>query len=240
MKAYVEELKRQNQIQAQGLQQVLEQQQKHMDMLLHRAQPELTAEQRKQKIEEAYTAINADPAGFVDARAEAKANDAVEKLRQELRNPQGELEAITRDNLAQIFTSPDGRVVRPKMSDPAFFREMISPEMQRGVMQKYYAPGTPPDAIARDPRYYPTLYSETEAAQAARAAKAPPVAAQGDAEAQRQVLQSHGAAPTGGPGRAPGPAPKVDDVAAFKDQIVKAGQGFSSALSGLKWEAGRR
>lgn len=243
MEQYVRTLTDQNRVYAEGLQQVLQQQKLLMDKVLQQEKPEMTPEQRQARIGEAFKAINEDPEAFVQGQIKS----AMEQTRKEFegrfaaRDPQMEGSRAAQDHLARLYSDPSGRVVRPEMSDPEFFREMISPDTQKAVVAKYYPAGTPPQVIANDPGYYHSLYMETRFARAERARTQPPVAAPGDLTAQRAVLQAHGAPPADGAGRTPGAAPKADPDAEFKASLVNLGANdLNSAFSKAKWEGGPR
>ena len=217
------------------IQQQLVQQRVMMDRLLQEAKPELTPAQREEQVQQAFTALNADPEKYIKTliENEVKRFEADATAKYAPRDQQIERQQVIGKQLNALYRDGQGNVLRPELANDAFVQQMISPEMQQEVWDKYHR-GVPVETLVNSPAFFTDLYHATVQKQAATAAQAQTRQA-GDAalEAQRQTLQTHGSA-TGAP-KAPATAP-VDPG----QQLVKDMQGLASPsqrfAQDAKWE----
>ncbi len=209
---YARVLADQNRTLTEALQRQAEQQKQVMDALLKQAQPELTPEQREAKIKEHFFTFNRDPDAFVTQRAEAAAQKVKEEIEKKLAGFAPLTPSLQVSNVvgAQIATLAQ---TRPELNDPAFQQVLFSKQVSDKVYADHYK-GVKPEDVIRDPAFYIESYHVAKQIQAgAGSVAANNQQSQKDMDAQRQVLQGHGApGPQGG--KAPSGAQAAPDPVA--------------------------
>jgi len=233
----------QNRQLSQGTQEALSQSRALAEKLLKAEQPQMSPEQRKERIDKAFKELNTDPDSYLERRIEGTLAAKMKELESRFapRDARQETSRIAQDHLARIYSAPDGTVLRPEIGDPAFWQGMISKENQEAVVGKYYK-GKSNQEIINDPSFYTDLYHEYKSSVATKAAASSktPSPTQSDADAQRAVIAGHGQPAGAGAGKTPAPAPKLDPDAEFKKNLLEAGNGnLNDLLAKADWKARR-
>lgn len=235
---FEQQLLEQNNKLVQGVQEQTSQTRAMMEKMLKDTKPELTPEQRQEKINDLFKRLNTDPEAVIREITDERVNAAVEKLTATMRDPGAEKAKATNQQLAQLLAAPDGTIVRPELQEPEFFKEMVSVENQQAVMNKFYR-GQSPDALVNNPAYYRDLYYAAKEARSVRASSAPAAPSQAAADSQRAVIAGLASTPGPGAGRTPAPEAKADPDKVLKEDMVKLSGGLGAAMSGAAW-TGRR
>ena len=216
-KAYMDQLRQQNQQLTQSVQELALQSRALLEKQLKESQPELTPAQRQEKIAAAFERLNADPEAYIQELVQAKLDDRTNELeaRFAAKDPKAEVQREIDRNLDGLWKNAAGTEVRPELAKKEFRDLMVSAPVAKAVYDRLY-PGQDPSVVARDPQFFVELFHE--ARSRATAQFAPTQAqAQADAATQTAVAAAHSAQPDG---RLPaGSAPKVDQDKAFIEEM---------------------